>query len=449
MQLDRYPGDVSPRVYAMIVTACIATVVLAFSGMRAMWEYVEWVQEPYFEMPGRDAFWFTTALGLATCAALAIAWWPAFRIARVLRVALALPIVHLVALVVAAVSWSLLKGELWHDVMTFTWRKYDRYVAVSLPSLSLIAAAFATMVLVAIAIKRRHGEWAHATVMLALSYLLLIGLWLPIVSRLAISVDGGDWSWAPRVERVLDAEQLARTALLPPAFGAIAFTVLAFRTPQLFARMRSTIRIATRVMFGIAMIVALTLPDKGWLVYLESSYLVMFGIALAIASLLLLGCVSWIGSVRANRRSKQLTYIEGMIAYDEEDEVARFEITSSLRGPRLVTRPFVVTTAHGNIPVSGAKVLAPVPAETTTLEIGEHTGVLAPGDRVVIAARSTTDGGHPFRSSDATDVLLVASQYARSYRLSDIVLVGWRPALAYLAILTAVAAPFLSIFLTA
>jgi hypothetical protein len=56
--------------------------------------------------------------------------------------------------------------------------------------------------------------------------------------------------------------------------------------------------------------------------------------------------------------------------------------------------------------------------------------------------------GHPFRTSDAADIVSVTAMGARPYRFSDVVLVVWRPAVAYLAIVMAVAAPYLTIFLT-
>jgi hypothetical protein len=93
-------------------------------------------------------------------------------------------------------------------------------------------------------------------------------------------------------------------------------------------------------------------------------------------------------------------------------------------------------------------VRSPIPPATTLLDVGQHAPVLAPGDRVTIGARKHRGDGGPFRASDAGDIGVVAAMGARAYRFSDVALVVWRPAVAYLAIMLAVALPYLSILLT-
>lgn len=449
MELE--PGDVSPRAKALIVSACAVTVAIAFYGMRAMWEGVEWVQDPYLvgePTPGRSHFWYTNGLGLAMCAAIALAWLPRFRISQLLRVAVVLPVLHVAAIGVAGHVWSIFDADALEKLAQPYVVEYAKHPTLPLPTISALAIGFAVMIGIGIAIKRRHGEWAHATMMLALSNLLLLGLWLPFVARLAVRGGDTDRYWRDNAVRVLDTSTVAQLALIPPAIVAILFTVIVFRAPRFYARNRRRVRIALWSLFTIAMLVAMSLPDKAWIVYIESSYLVMSAVVIAVATLVMLVCTSWLRSLGTRWRSRKLTYQTGVIADDEHGEAARFEITSWLRGPRLATRPFVVTTAQGNIPVAGAMVLAPVPHATTLLDIGEHAAVLRPGDRVVIAGRSAAGDGHPFRASDATEISLVSPADAPLHRFSDVVLVAWRPALAYLTIVVAVSLPYLSIFLT-
>jgi hypothetical protein len=449
--MEPNPGDATPRAGALIVGACAVTIALAFYGMKAMWEGVEWVQDPYLvgePTPGRSHFWYTNGLGLAMCVAVALAWLPRFRISQLLRVAVVLPVLHVAAIGVAARVWSIFDADALEKLARPHMADYFKHPTLPLPTISALAIAFAAWIAIAIALKRRHGEWAHATMMLALSNLLLLGLWLPLVARLAVRVEDSDYYWRDNVERVLDPSTVAQLALIPPAILAIVFTAIVFRAPRLYERYRRHVRIALWSLFAIAMFVAVSLPDQAWLVYFESSYLVMSAVVVAVAALVMLVCTSWLRSLRTRWRSRKLTYQTGVIADDEHGEAARFEITSWLRGPRLATRPFVVTTAQGNIPVAGAMVLAPVPHATTLLDVGEHAAVLRPGDRVVIAGRSAAGDGHPFRASDATEISLVTPADARLHRFSDVVLVAWRPALAYLTIVVAVALPYLSIFLT-
>jgi len=316
---------------------------------------------------------------------------------------------------------------------------------------------------IAIAIKWRRGEWAHAGVMLTLSYLLLIGLWLPILSRLSVSETSAfnaasmiDWRddyrfyWAWRYNhRLLSRETFTLLAIVLPLLFSIGFTTIAFRSPRLFNRLRAWPKLAVKLLLGGAILAALTLPDEGWLLYLESSYLVLFAVILAVGALITLTVITRLGSLASHFSFGRLPKVEGTIARDEQDEVARFEVTSWLRGPRLAVRSFVVATPNGNVPLDGVTVLARVPASTTSLEVGEHAPVLAPGDRVIIGGRrSRTGAADPFRTIEATDVATVAGADARAYRFSDVALVVWRPAVAYLAILVAVALPYLSIVLT-
>lgn len=440
------PGELSPRVGVLIYFACIVTILVAFRGMAAGWDVAQWVEAMNDGGWGRSAFWYESALGVGVMAAIALAALPRFRVSRMLRVAVLLPVIHLAAMLIAAELWRVLDGDL---VATLKAHGYLRNMsefrpAILLPTYAQLGAAFAAVVIAAIAIKRRHGEWAHAAVMLSLSFLLLVGLWLPVLSRFSLHIEGR--YWREHVERVLGPQAFAQLALIPPAIAALAFTIVAFRFPRLLATYRRGLRVGVGIAFAVATLFAMSLPAEGWDQYLESVYLVMIAAALAVASLTLLTLVSWLGSLIAHHRFHRLTRIEGTIA--DAGPVAMFEITSWLRGPRLAARSFAVTTARGALPVSGAAILAPIADTTTGLDIGGHAPALHGGDRVIVAGRTAAGGDHPFRASDAMEVVSVASSEARRYRFSDVTLVVWRPSVAYLAILVAVAVPALTVFLT-
>lgn len=440
------PGSVTSRVRWLIGTACAVTLLLAAIGMQEMWNCVVWIQRSWGAAdPEAGAFWYRHGLALAVTAAIALAWLPRFPISRLLRVAVVLPLVHLAAIVAAGRVWSVFEGGLANlDGLRFK-PDFMEYVHVTTPSACVVGLVFAALVLIGIVIKRRHGEWAHATVMLALSYLLLLGMWLPVVARMAVGETSHRY-WTYTV-RVLDTDTVAWLATVPTALIAIAFSLMVFRLPATLSRMRPLLRPVMVTAFVLALMVAASLPNKSWLVYLESSYLLMTAVVLAVASVTLLVAVTWIRSLLAHRRARGVTYTNGVVSADDDD-VARYEVTSWLRGPRLVVGRFVVTTPHGDVPVHGAPLLVAVPAASTTLDVGEHVPVLRAGDRVVLAARTAKADGHPFRASDAGEITAVATPDAHRLRFSDIALVVWRPAVAYLAILVAVAAPYLTIFLT-
>jgi hypothetical protein len=460
MTPNRAPGELSPRVVTLVIAACAVTVIVAAAGMQAMWEVADWSQSrmerwgwdgaDVWQAPQRSGFWYANGLALWVCALIAVAWRPRFSLPRLLRVAVLLPLIQLVAIVFAARLWLVLDHDMAAWIAHYNYTDVNRPNVV-LPDVGVIGVAFAAIVVLGILIKRKQTEWAHATVMIALAFLLLVGLWLPILSRFGIEPKlvgaAGDYQvFEPRYR--FAPGTFAQYVVIPPAIAATLFTVFVFRAPRLFARCRLAIRKATIGLLVLAICFALALPDKAWLLYLESTYLVMIGVVLVVLSLALLAAATWLGSLWTQHRLRKRPLVEGTIEDDDHGPIARFEITSALRGPRLVARAFVVTTPAGKLPISGSPLLANVPVGTTTLEVGEHAEVLEPGAKVLVAARTHAADGHPFRANDMTDVALVAAADLRRHRFSDVVLVVWRPAVAYLAILIAVALPGLAIFLT-
>ncbi|HEY5920383.1 MAG TPA: hypothetical protein VIV11_01875 [Kofleriaceae bacterium] len=456
-------GEVAPRVRALIAAACAVTVIIAAMGMDSMWGGVEWVQSSERWGHDRSAFWYANGLAICLAIGLVLLYLPRFDVSRLLRVAVLMPIVHVIAIFVAGAAWSVLSGDVARMNAHYGWGMYN-LPSIVLPSGAGLVLAFGALFAIAIAIKRRRGEWAHAGVMIALSYLLLLGLWLPILSRLSVSTPGPfkaietfeeygryglEWYWGWKFnQRLVSRETFVLLATIPPALIAISFTAIAFRGPRLYARVRRWSSPTVKLLLCGALLAALTLPNEAWLLYLESSYVVLFAVLLAIGALITLTVITRLGSLAAHFSFRRQSKVEGVIAHDDDQEAARFEITSWLRGPRLATRSFVVTTKHGSVPLDGVHVLSAVPASTTQLDIGEHAAVLRPGDRVLVACRAGNRDGSPFRAIDATEVTTIASPFVRPYRFSDVALVVWRPAVAYLAILIAVALPYLSIVLT-
>ena len=128
--------------------------------------------------------------------------------------------------------------------------------------------------------------------------------------------------------------------------------------------------------------------------------------------------------------------------------IACYEVATWLRPPRARVRSFVVATPTGEVPISGANLIAPLDPATTALRVGESFGVLRAGDPITISsARPVTRGGDPFRESAGP--LVGADPVIAPYGLphltfSDLALALWRPTVAYLVILVAVAAPALA-----
>src|SRR5262249_19721907 len=128
--------------------------------------------------------------------------------------------------------------------------------------------------------------------------------------------------------------------------------------------------------------------------------------------------------------------------------VATFEITIWLRGPRLVSRPFSVTTSSGELPAAGAEVLSHPPAATIPLAIGSTGASPSCGKPRTVAPRPAGAAGGPFRSADVGIVEMIAPIGSKPAAFAHVALVVWRPAVAYLAIVMAATLPGLVLLWT-
>ena len=408
------PGSLPVGARLAIAAACVVSVVLAYVGPRLIWAY-EWIADD------ADAWWLRDAPALACAAVIALAIVVPGRTSRFARVALALPIGQLAAIVTLCSMWS-------------RWPVKLGYYEDGLPLLSalpphvVLPVVAALVVAGGISIGRR--ETLQATVTLALSLLLTTGLWLPLACRV--------WFLGKHDEHVhalhLHASQsLVAFVLVPPALAALAYTILTFRRVKLPA-----LRIVVVALLALALLAYATMGEGAQAMFDNFVHCLLAIGDVAIGALVLLSASI---VVRPGLRGRR---VEGTIAADE-GIVARVEIASWLRGPRAVVGPFAVTTASGNIHVPGGTLVGPLPVATTQLHVGEALPVLRGGDRVVLTGFTASAGDHPFRASDmpvADDVRIARPDEAPA-RFASAAYALWRPSLAYLVILVAVGAPAL------
>lgn len=415
------------------------SIALAQQGMTSLWDVTSYAHGSL------DRFWMCNGVALGIVAAIACAWLAPVRGSRWLRTAALLPLVHLGAIAAVAKLWVVLDtamGDRWCCSI-------DR---PPLPSIALITSLAAVPIIIGIAIKRRHGEWAHAAVMMSLVFLLLLALWLPLVCwgwrdaglHAVDRVWFGGYRW--RMYAPEDVGRLLPTVVVPPLLAALGYTAFAFRTPSIVARYRAGVAVFVRVLAVVAVIAALTMSDTNAVLYLGYAYLILLAIIVAAIALVALVASSYLESRVSHRRMRSLTSLPGTIAHDTS-HAASFAVTSWLRGPHLIVDSFVVSTARGDVPVSGATLLAPVAAATAALAPGELLPVLAPGDRVVLGLEDGAGDGGPFRASELGHAAMVATAGATRYSFEEVALVAWRPAVAYLAILVVSALPALALML--
>jgi hypothetical protein len=387
---------------------------------------------------GVDRGWLPLGLTFVVAFWILASWLPPARFSRALRVAVLLPGAHAIVVALAWPAWTALSRFV-DDPNAASALVTDFPIARVVVASLAAFAAFAMLVA-----RKRSGEWLHGFIMLALSELLLLGLWLPVSCSLW---PGGESDWWTSYEPII-AEVAPRVAwtVVPPTLAALAFTALALRRPRQLLQQRKLIGLGVAVAIVVAVASRLDPPARVMVLYSNVLPLLLAATVVAVCALILYGAALAVRSARLRRAFAAHKRSEGVIVRDGDDTpVLGFEITSWLRGPRTVQRGFAVSTPAGTIPISGAHLVASLPAETTQLRVGECIAVLRPGDRVAIAGHADA-AGDPFRTSAAplAGESYVAALDHQATGFAHVALAMWRPCIAYLLIVVAVALPALA-----
>jgi len=409
-------GTLPSWVCAVVAAACVVTVTVAAAGSRVVWEQVgRYVGVNRFH--GRNDLAIGLALAIIACMV------PRGAVSRWVRMAVLLPVVQLLGMAVAWGYWLYLTaGEqaVWNAT-----RLVER-LALSYVVAYLVAAYILTGCAIA---RRRRREWLHVATMIALVHLLLFGLWLPIAAALVPA----RWS--------------ILAVFMPSLVGASVIAWRAHRDRWLFLRRGKVFAIVVCVLVFAAVYARLEPSDAALRSYTSFTHVLLATAAVAIAMLVALAAALYLRARRARRAMARdpLRRTGRVVTDDDAELVGRIEITSWLRGPELVVGACSVATDAGEVLVpGGAELVAHIPPITTRLAVGEAVVALRGGDRVELAGYVRPAAGHPFR--DAADALVpgpgvrIAPTGADRAR-GDVALSVWRPAVAYLLIVTAVALP--------
>ena len=416
---DDRPGHISHASSNAVIFACAVTVLVAAFGGYFIWEH-----------PGDDQMptWAPVAFPLFAIGWISITALPRWELARLLRVAVLLPLAHLVVMVGAWIAWQ----KVHPHIFGFD---DDPTMFDLLPITAVVGGAALVYGVLAWSIARgRRGEPVHAFVMLALATFLLVGLWLPIASMFV-------WSrWALYVAQ----GRVIAMVLGPPLALATLFTAIAFRSPALHERFRWLFGLVVFALFTAALMLRMSADDSSYLLFGSMVHVVLGLAFVAVASLVVLGLATWLRGRRAAAAFRTAT-LTGTIAADGDGtEIGCFEIASWLRGPRPMLRPFTVTTPTGAMMIhGGAQLVVPLPAATTLLEVGDTFVDMRAGDTVVIAGLEAATGDTPYRSP--TTAIggggVVVGRPGQRYGFAHVALTVWRPCVAYLVIVLVVGLP--------
>jgi hypothetical protein len=426
-------GSVDRWVRTVVVLAIAATLAVIISFPRVLW-----MRDHSADV---SRFWFQNTLAIGFVTAVVLAWLPSARGSRYVRFAVLLPVLQVALMLGTWIAWQLLKDGMPMAVdSTPLLEKLP--LRVVLPWLAVAMVAGGTLV----ARRRRRREWLHATVMLSLVNLLLLGLWLPVASN---EWNGEGWNAWSQVDAAMERPaSMIAFVVVPPFVGALVFTATALRWPQIWRRNNMVViaLLAIGLLLGVACRQDVT--EIGAFVYINFVHVITSAALVTVAALLALGLTTWIGNARATRTLERGALV-GTIS--STHPVASLELTSWLRGLRATCDSFTVTTAFGDVPVpAGARVVTPAPLSTTLLRAGESITTLRPGDRVALAGYVHTTSPGPFRATSAPipgeggiTVRRVGAGDDR-YGFAHVALDLWRPSVAYLVICVACALPGLA-----
>ncbi|HUS27394.1 MAG TPA: hypothetical protein VMZ53_02765 [Kofleriaceae bacterium] len=441
------PGSVATWVRWLVASACVVTVLALLIGGNLLVRELAW-----FDEQSQGQFWMRRGIAYLAMFAIIGCLLPGSRLSRFLHAAIVLPILHAVLVVI---GWNLWQHELpmlsnMSDGRAFAaWFPFSKVALIAIPSTALVAGVIA---------RRRKAEWAHAFTMLSLSMLLLVGLWMPIALGLWGNAPGDTWVTDPVVEdyrvsyfKTLLPHPLEMTLLIviPPIVAGIAYTTLSLRRSAWVRAHRKGFIIATSILLGLAILFRMGAAASPMVLYSNFVPLLLVGVLVAVSALVALAFSMLMRGYRLRRRFISQERMVGVVVADSKEPIFGFEIPSWLRGPRLVQRTFAISTSQGTIPVTGAELVAPLPTGTTLLGRDETLGLIHPGDTVIIAGQ-TEDAGGPFRSTTAplAGSLYVAPADVERAGLVSAALAMWRPCVAYLLIVTAVALPGLAALLS-
>jgi hypothetical protein len=387
-------------------------------------------------------WWQCNGWALAMLAAIVVAYLPPARVSRAVRLAVALPVLHALAMVVAVALFAL------GNFHVARGRAPVMPELVPLVVIALAAGTLGAAWLIARRRRNRPGEVAHAAVTIALANLLLVGLWLPIFARLCAP------EMAESAKDLIKSHRPLMLALVvvSPLVTACTYAALAPRRRA----WRLAIAIAMGALLAGAVAVRWKASPGPQLLYESFAFVVLAALGIAIAAVIGLGVTTALACRRDRRDLAAAGSRHGVVERADDGEldptagiVARVEITSWLRGPRAIVRSFVANTQAGDLAIPAARHAAAIPLSSTVLRSGEAVVTLRTGDAVAIAGLVSRDGdGDPYR--DMTNVVpgpygvVVGAPGPATTPMQSFYLTAWRPSVAYLAIAAAVMVPALT-----
>lgn len=284
--------------------------------------------------------------------------------------------------------------------------------------------------------------WLRGTVVFALAYLLLLGLWLPVV----VPEHPHEW---------FDAIDLAHVrpfaTSIPPALAALAVAMV---TVTRRAWLRKLVPVGG-VLVGLLLVGAMTARTdttrNALLIYANYIHVLFAAAWFALSSL---AALAWTHGrvLRANRVDTQrpAPWVQrGVVECEGEAEVVgAWHVDGWLAGLRTSLRGFTLRSARGDLLLvpPGSRLVAAVPTSTVGAAHDEPQAALRAGDEVVVSGFVASEGEGPYRTAGlavpGADGLVVTAPRGRDEPAGrDVVLLLYRPCVLFLVAVALAALP--------
>ncbi len=284
--------------------------------------------------------------------------------------------------------------------------------------------------------------WLRGVVVFALTYLLALGIWVPIV----VPETSRDF-WNDGV--VTDFRM--QVTLIPPALVALATAIVTIIRPS----MLRTVGLPAVAIAGLFLIGAMGRRDDATMSALAaySNYVpVLFAVAWFAMSAL--AALAWTHArvLRANRadNARPAPWVQRGVVESAPDEtqVGSWHVDGWLAGFRTSLSGFTLRTARGDmlrVP-DGARLVAPVPSAMVGADPDEQLPALRAGEEVTVSGFVDAGGEGPYRSAGlpvpGSDGLVVSARRRGDDSIGrDVVLVLYRPCVLFLVFAALAALP--------
>jgi hypothetical protein len=284
--------------------------------------------------------------------------------------------------------------------------------------------------------------WLRGAVVFALSYLLALGIWVPIVVP-----ESSREFWS---DGVITDFRFAVT-LVPPAAVALATALVTIVRPSLLR----TVGFPAVAVAALFLIGAMGRRDDATMSALAAyaNYVpVLF--AAAWFAMSALAALAWTHArvLRAHRAdaARPAPWVQSGVVESppEENQVGTWHVDGWLAGFRTSLRGFTLRTARGDVlrVPDGARLVAPVPSAMVGADAGEHLPALRAGEQVTVSGFVAAGGDGPYRSAalpvPGSDGLVVSARRRADDSIGrDVILVLYRPCVLFLIFVALAALP--------